>query len=247
MPKTDSKVALVTGAAKRIGAEIARTLHQAGYFVVIHYRSSKHEAEALQLELESKRTASTLLIQADLLNVSELPCLVDNIIAKTGKLNVLVNNASSFYATPIGSITELQFDDLIGSNLKAPLFLSQAVSSYLQQTNGCIINIVDIHGIRPLKAYPTYSVAKAALNMLTLSLARELGPEVRVNGVAPGAILWPEHQGNAAMHKDLIAKTALKREGSPSDIAETVLFLADRATYITGQIIAVDGGRLLNH
>jgi pteridine reductase len=247
MANTEPKVALVTGAAKRIGAEIARILHQAGYFVVIHYRNSELEAKQLQAELEHERQNSTLLIQEDLLNITNLFVMVSDILKQTKRLDILVNNASSFYPTPLGSITEQQFDDLIGSNLKAPLFLSQACAEALQQTNGCIINIVDIHGQRPLKGYPAYSVAKAGLHMLTQSLARELGPHIRVNGVAPGAILWPEHADNTQMHVNLIAKTALKTEGSPQDISKTVLFLAKDAPYITGQIIAVDGGRLLNH
>jgi pteridine reductase len=247
MATTEPKVALVTGAAKRIGAEIARTLHYEGYFVVIHYRHSESEAKQLQTELELKRSNSTLLVKEDLLNIANLPLMVSHILQQTIRLDILVNNASSFYPTLMGSITEQQFDDLIGSNLKAPLFLSQACAPALQQTNGCIINIVDIHGQRPLKGYPAYSVAKAGLHMLTQSLARELGPHIRVNGVAPGAILWPEHADNTQMHVNLIAKTALKNEGSPQDIAKTVLFLAKDAPYITGQIIAVDGGRLLNH
>jgi pteridine reductase len=247
MTTIDSKVALITGAARRIGAEIVRTLHQAGYFVVIHYRSSESEAKQLQTELELVRSNSTLLVKEDLLNIANLPLMVSHILQQTRRLDILVNNASSFYPTPIGLITEQQFDDLIGSNLKAPLFLSQACAPALQQTNGCIVNIVDIHGQRPLKGYSTYSVAKAGLQMLTQSLARELGPSIRVNGVAPGAILWPEHAANAPMHAKLIAKTALKTEGSPQDIAKTVLFLAKDAPYITGQIIAIDGGRLLNH
>ena len=247
MATTEPKVALVTGAAKRIGAEIARTLHQAGYFVVIHYRHSESEAKQLQTELELVRSNTTLLVKEDLLNIASLPRMISHILQQTARLDILVNNASSFYPTPIGSITEQQFDDLIGSNLKAPLFLSQACAPALQQTNGCIVNIVDIHGQRPLKGYSTYSVAKAGLQMLTQSLARELGPYIRVNGVAPGAILWPEHAANTQMHENLIAKTALKTEGSPHDIARTVLFLAKDAPYITGQIIAVDGGRLLNH
>jgi pteridine reductase len=168
-------------------------------------------------------------------------------VAQAGKLDVLVNNASSFYPTPMGTLTEQQFDDLMGTNLKAPLFLAQAAMPQLRANHGCIINIVDIHGFRPLKNYPAYCAAKAGLLMLTQSLARELGPEVRVNGVAPGAILWPEMAENHAMHKDLLARTALKREGSPEDIAKTVLFLVRDADYITGQVIPVDGGRMLNH
>jgi pteridine reductase len=247
MATLQGKTALITGAARRIGAAIARTLHAAGATVVIHYRSSSREAEALQMELNGKRENSCFLVQGDLLEIAALPALVGQVVEKIGRLDILVNNASSFYPTPMGSLTEQQFDDLIGTNLKAPLFLAQAATPQLREHAGCIINIVDIHGFRPLKGYPAYCAAKAGLLMLTQSLARELGPEVRVNGVAPGAILWPEMAENHAMHADLLARTALKREGSPEDIARTVLFLVRDADYITGQVIPVDGGRMLNH
>jgi pteridine reductase len=242
-----NKVALLTGAARRIGAETARTLHAAGATVVIHYRHSSQDAETLQEELNSIRADSCLLVQGDLLEVATLPALIANVVAQTGRLDVLVNNASSFYPTPLDTLSEQQFDDLIGTNLKAPLFMAQAAAPHLQASQGCIINIVDIHGFRPLKGYVAYCVAKAGLLMLTQALARELGPAVRVNGVAPGAILWPEMSENHAMHADILAKTALHREGSPADIARTVLFLVRDADYITGQVIPVDGGRLLNH
>lgn len=241
------KVALLTGAARRIGAEIARILHAAGANVVIHYRSSSRDAETLQSELNALRPDSCFLVQGDLLDVATIPRIMQQTLEQTGRLDVLVNNASSFYPTPLDTLTEQQFDDLIGTNLKAPLFMAQAASPHLQLTHGCIINIVDIHGFRPLKDYPAYCVAKAGLLMLTQSLARELGPTVRVNGVAPGAILWPEMSENHAMHADIVAKTALQREGSPQDIAKTVLFLVRDADYITGQVIPVDGGRMLNH
>lgn len=247
MATLEGKTAFITGSARRIGAVIARTLHAAGAKVVIHYRSSSDEAEALQAQLNAQRADSCFLVRGDLLDVSAIPDLVGQVVAQTGQLDVLVNNASSFYPTPIGSVTEQQFDDLIGTNLKAPLFLAQASAPQLRAHGGCIINIVDIHGFRPLKGYPAYCAAKAGLLMLTQSLARELGPEVRVNGVAPGAILWPEMEENHAMHADLLARTALKREGSPEDIARTVLFLVRDAAYITGQVIPVDGGRMLNH
>lgn len=247
MATLEGKVVLLTGAARRIGAVIARTLHAAGATVVIHYRHSVTEAQQLQTELNAQRVASCFLVQGDLLAIARLPQLMAETLALTGRLDVLVNNASSFYPTPMGTLTETQFDDLIGTNLKAPLFLAQAAAPQLQANRGCIINIVDIHGFRPLKGYPAYCAAKAGLLMLTQSLARELGPEVRVNGVAPGAILWPEMAENHAMHADLLAKTALKREGSPEDIARTVLFLVRDADYITGQVIPVDGGRVLNH
>ncbi|MDD5391502.1 MAG: pteridine reductase [Thiothrix sp.] len=247
MATLEGKVVLLTGAARRIGAVIARTLHSAGATVVIHYRSSVAAAESLQAELNAQRAGSCFLLQGDLLDIASLSHLIAQTVTQAGKLDVLVNNASSFYPTPIGTLTEQQFDDLIGTNLKAPLFLAQAAAPQLRANHGCIINIVDIHGFRPLKNYPAYCAAKAGLLMLTQSLARELGPEVRVNGVAPGAILWPEMAENHAMHQDLLARTALKREGSPEDIAKTVLFLVRDADYITGQVIPVDGGRMLNH
>jgi len=189
MTELTGKVALITGAARRIGAVIAETLHNAGTDVVIHYRNSSEDAKALQAKLNSKRADSCFLVQADLLKVNKLPDLIQQVINQTARLDILVNNASSFYPTKIGEITEQHWDDLMGSNLKAPLFLSQASHTHLKAAGGCIINIVDIHGIRPMKNYPVYSPAKAGLIMLTQSLARELGPDVRVNGVAPGAII----------------------------------------------------------
>ncbi len=248
---TESKVAFITGAARRIGAEIAQTLHAAGYRIVIHYRSSQDEAMQLQQSLNAKRADSCLLVQGDLLAISTLPQLINIAIQWAGRLDVLVNNASSFYPTPLDSLTEAQFDDLIGTNFKAPLFLTQAAAPYLQQTNGCIVNMVDIHGFRPLKNYAAYGAAKAGLWMLTQILARDLGPEVRVNGIAPGAILWPELPENQStpeeIQQELLVRTALKRKGNPDDIAQTVLFLVQNAHYITGHIIPVDGGRMLNN
>lgn len=238
--------ALITGAARRIGAEISRMLHAEGMNIVIHYRSSKDEAEALCNELNALRADSAIIRQADLLNVSECNNLVQKAADYWGELNALVNNASSFYPTPVGEITEAHWDDLMGSNLKAPLFLSQAASPYLVKTRGNIINIVDIHGFRPMKLHPVYCVAKAGLAMLTQSLARELGPEIRVNGVAPGAILWPESELDSQLQQDILERTALKRQGEPKDIATTVRFLIRDANYITGQVIPVCGGRSLN-
>jgi pteridine reductase len=216
--------------------------------ICLHYRSSREEADQLKEELETLRPDSVSLAQADLLHTAELPRLVEKTLERWGRLDVLINNASSFYSTPVGSITEDDWDILIGSNLKAPLFLSQAAAPELKKNSGCIVNIVDIHAFRPLKGYPVYSAAKAGLKTLTESLARELGPEVRVNGVAPGAILWPEQEEEySEQHKEIIQRTALKREGSPADIASAVLFLIRDAQYITGQIIPVDGGRMLAH
>jgi pteridine reductase len=236
---------LVTGGAKRLGAAMARKLHGAGADIVVHYHRSRPAADALVAELEALRPGSALAVCADLHDVDRLPALVDAAVARYGRLDVLVNNASTFYPTPVGTITPAQFDDLVGTNLRAPLFLSQAAAPALRATQGLIINMVDIHARRPLKAHPAYSAAKAGLVMLTKSLARELGPDVRVNGIAPGPVLWPERDLDETLKAEIVAKTALKRSGSPDDIARTALFLATEAPYVTGQIIAVDGGRSL--
>ena len=238
------KVALVTGAARRVGAEIARELHRSGLNVVIHYRESAEAATVLRDELLAARPDSAGLIRADLLDTASLPGVIAQAQGLWGRLDALVNNASGFYPTPVGTIDEAQWDELIGSNLKAPLFLSQAAAPHLAERLGCIVNIVDIHAERPLKAYPVYCAAKAGLVMLTKSLARELAPAVRVNAVAPGAILWPEHASDEA-RRAIVARTALKRQGRPYDIARAVRFLVMEAEYITGEIITVDGGRSL--
>jgi pteridine reductase len=236
---------LVTGGAKRLGAAIGRRLHAAGANVVVHYHQSQPSADELVAELERARAGSALAVRADLHDAERLPLLVDATLARFGRLDVLVNNASTFYPTPVGSITLAQFDDLVGTNLRAPLFLSQAAAPALRAARGLIINMVDIHGRRPLKAHPVYSAAKAGLVMLTQSLARELGPEVRVNAIAPGPVLWPERDIDPQLKDEIIAKTALKRSGSPEDIARTAYFFAAEAPYVTGQVIAVDGGRSL--
>jgi pteridine reductase len=236
---------LVTGGAKRLGAAIGRRLHAAGANVVVHYHQSRPVADALVAEFEALRAGSALAVRADLHDVAHLPDLAQAALARFGRLDVLVNNASTFYPTPVGSITLQQFDDLIGTNLRAPLFLSQAAAPALRESRGLIINMVDIHGRRPLKAHPVYSSAKAGLIMLTKSLARELGPEIRVNGIAPGPVLWPERDLDAALKEEIVARTALKRSGSPDDIARTAYFFAAEAPYVTGQVIAVDGGRSL--
>lgn len=237
----------MTGAARRIGAMVARTLQREGATVVIHYKDSGDEAKALQAELNAQRQGSCLLLQADLLATAQFPQLISALVEQTGRLDILINNASSFYPTPLGSIQEQQWEDLMGTNLKAPLFLSQAALPYLRQSQGVIINMADVHGLRPLPEFSVYCTAKAGLIMLTQVLARELGPSIRVNGIAPGAILWPERPISEGQRAELLAKTALERMGSPEDIARTVLFLVRDAPYITGQVIAVDGGRLLNH
>ena len=236
---------LITGGAKRLGAAIGRRLHAAGANVVVHYHQSRPAADALVAEFEALRAGSALAVRADLHDVAHLPDLAQAALARFGRLDVLVNNASTFYPTPVGSITLQQFDDLIGTNLRAPLFLSQAATPALRESRGLIINMVDIHGRRPLKAHPVYSSAKAGLIMLTKSLARELGPEIRVNGIAPGPVLWPERDLDAALKEEIVARTALKRSGSPDDIASAALFFATEAPYVTGQVIAVDGGRSL--
>ncbi len=237
------QVVLITGGARRIGAEIARTLHAAGANVFIHYRSSAAAAIALADELNKTRAHSAAIHAAHLLRAEAPDELVGAALLQFGRLDILVNNASSFYPTPVGQISLPQWDDLIGSNLKAPLFLSQAAAPSLRASRGLIINMIDIHGLRPLKAYPVYSVAKAGLAMLTRALARELAPEIRVNGIAPGPVLWPEGAMDDALKREIIDKTALKRHGAARDVARTALFLAIDAPFITGQIIAVDGGR----
>ena len=240
-----NKVVLITGAAHRIGATTARLLHAEGMNILLHYRHSREAAEALQAELNDIRPDSVTLLQADLHDTHKLPQLIEDAIKVWGQLDVLINNASSFYATPIGTVTEEHWDDLIGSNLKAPLFLSQAAAPHLRQHQGCIVSIVDIHAERPLKEFPVYSMAKAGLVMLTKSLACELGPEVRVNAVAPGAILWPENLGETEKEK-IISRTFLKRQGAPEDIARAILYLIRDAGYVSGQVLTVDGGRSLN-
>jgi len=239
------KVVLITGGAKRVGAASARLLHEAGANLMIHYRSSATEARALQDELNAIRADSVALIQADLLDIGGLPALVHQTVATFGGLDVLLNNASSFYPTPVGTIAEKDWIDLMGSNLKAPMFLSQAAAPELKKRRGCIINITDIHAERPMKSYVVYSVAKAGLVGLTKSLARELAPEVRVNGIAPGPIMWPEGDSNfdEVSRQRIVSHTMLKRAGDPSDIALAVRFFAMDTHYVTGQILAVDGGR----
>ena len=243
MTSSKDQTVLITGAANRLGAATARALHQAGMRVAIHYRHSKTAAAALRDELNATRADSCLIVQADLTDVAVHPRVVDTVIETWGRLDALVNNASTFYPTPIGRITEANWDDLMGSNLKAPLFLSQAAAPALTASQGCIVNLIDIHAQKPLAGHPVYCAAKAGLGMLTMSLARELGPDVRVNGVAPGAILWPEGELDDDAKREILSRTALKRSGTPEDIANTVLFLVRDGGYITGQIIAVDGGR----
>lgn len=239
------KTVLITGGAKRVGAAISRLLHRGGANLMIHYRSSLGEASSLVAELNADRPNSAALVQADLLDIAALPLLVRETVKVFGKVDVLINNASSFYPTAVGNIDETAWVDLIGTNLKAPLFLSQAAAPELKKSRGCIVNITDIHAERPMKSYVVYSIGKAGLVSMTKSLARELGPEVRVNAVSPGPIMWPEDDPNfdEISRERIIDHTILKRAGGPDDIAKAVRFLIEDAPYVTGQILAVDGGR----
>jgi pteridine reductase len=235
--------ALVTGAARRVGAQIARTLHAAGANVMIHCHRSLDEAQRLAAELNAQRDGSAAVACADLCDTQRLPALVAQTCERFGGLNLLINNASSFYPTPLGSITLQQWHDLMGSNLQAPLFLAQAAAPQLRRHRGSLLNIVDIHGLRPLREHVLYSTAKAGLIMLTRALARELAPEVRVNAIAPGAVLWPEAGIDEQRKDKILGQTPLQHPGSPDDIARAVLFFAQDAPFVTGQILAVDGGR----
>jgi pteridine reductase len=239
------KVVLITGGAKRVGAAICRRLHRQGASLMVHYRSSAAEAQALADELNGHRPDSVSLVQGDLLDPASPEKLVAATVIRYGRLDVLVNNASSFYPTAVGEIVEAHWVDLLGTNLKAPLFLSQAAAPELRKNRGCIVNVADIHAERPMKGYVVYSIAKAGLAALTKSLSQELGPEVRVNAVAPGPIMWPEGDPtfDEAERRRIVEHTALKREGNPDDIARTVRFLVEDAPYITGVILPVDGGR----
>jgi pteridine reductase len=243
MASLDGQWALITGAGKRIGAVVASRLHAAGAGIAVHYFKSSAPADQLVAELNALRPDSAFAIGADLRQTEVLATLVEEVVARVGRLDILINNASSFYPTELGTVTEADWDDLVNSNLKAPLFLAQAALTYLRETHGTIVNMIDIHARRPLRHYHVYGAAKAGLAMLTRSLARDLAPEIRVNGVAPGAILWPEDGMTEKVKQSIIGKVPLGRAGEPDDIARTILFLVRDAPYITGQIIAVDGGR----
>ena len=237
------QTALVTGAARRVGAQIARSLHAAGANIMIHCHRSLAEAQRLAAQLEQARAGSAAVSVTDLRDTAALPGLIAGTCDRFGALDLLINNASSFYPTPIGQITLVQWNDLIGTNLQAPLFLAQAAAPELRRRGGLLLNIVDIHGQRPLREHAVYSVAKAGLIMLTRALARELAPQVRVNAIAPGAVLWPEQGLDEARRDRIRAQTPLQRPGTPEDIARAVLFFATEAPFVTGQILAVDGGR----
>lgn len=243
LPSLSGKVALITGAARRIGATVCRCLHADGANVAVHYRGSADEATTLCDELNTLRPNSAMSIQANLADTGQLPDLVATVGAWHGNLDILINNASSFYPTPVGEITESDWDDLIGTNLKAPLFLSQAASPELRKARGVIVNIVDIHSLRPLRNHAVYGSSKAGLAMLTRSLAKDLAPEIRVNGVSPGAIMWPEAGLSDTTKASILEQIPAGRAGNASDIAGCVLYLVRDASYVTGQIIAVDGGR----
>lgn len=245
MSSAPRPAALITGSAKRIGAAIARALHTAGYDLALHYRHSRGDIAALAAELERARAGSTLLLQADLTQFDRLPELIAHTVGRFGRLDALVNNASSFTPTPIGTTTPAQWDALFASNARAPFFLAQAAAPHLKATRGAIVNLVDIYGERPLRQHTVYCMAKAALLMATKSLAVELGPEVRVNAVSPGAVLWPEDAGNVAAQEAMLGRTPLARTGTPEEVAEAVRWLLRDATYSSGQVLYLDGGRML--
>lgn len=238
-----AKTILITGGAKRIGQQMARTLHKTGHNIMVHYRSSANAADKLVTELNAQRPSSAAAVQGDLLDIDCIPQIVDQVLDRFGAMDVLINNASTFYPTPIELLEKEFWNDLVGSNLRAPAFMVKACAPHLRASNGCIINIVDIHAKHPMADHPIYCSAKAGLEMLTKSLARDLAPEIRVNAVAPGAILWPENRDDSVNEQEVVQKIPLQRLGHPDDIAKLTGFLIDDAAYITGQIIAVDGGR----
>ncbi|MFC1696372.1 pteridine reductase [Pseudomonadota bacterium] len=240
------KTALVTGAAARIGAATITALHERGCDVMLHYNSSRESAQHLADELNAKRSESAALAQADLSSPAGVASLAEQVSARFGRLDVLVNNASRFYPTAAGETQAWQWDDLINSNLRGPYFLVQALLGELRTAGGSVINILDVHADRPMKGHAVYCISKAGLAMMTRALAQELGPSIRVNGVAPGAILWPENEPDAAEKQAVLSRTALGRLGDPSDIASAVVYFALDAPYVTGQILAVDGGRSVN-
>jgi pteridine reductase len=245
-PRHERPVVLVTGAGKRVGAVIARTLHAAGYDLALHYRHSAAEAELLATSLERQRSGSTYTVQGELADIDALPAVVQRVLGRFGRLDALVNNASAFYPTPVGTATPAQWNDLFASNAQAPFFLAQAATPALREARGAIVNLVDIYAERPLADHPVYCMAKAALAAMTRSLALDLGPDVRVNGVAPGAVMWPSDGKPYDDQQAMLARTPLQRAGSPDDVAGAVLWLLRDAPFVTGQIIRVDGGRTLS-
>jgi pteridine reductase len=243
-----AKVALITGAARRVGAEIARALHAAGYNVVLHYNHSGEEAEQLSALFNQQRPHSAMTLKGDLSDLTQTMSLAKQAEAVWGRLDILVNNASRFYKTHVGTVTEASWDDLMNTNLKAPFFLCQAAREYLDKQQGCIVNIADVHAERPMHDYAVYCISKAGLVMLTQALAKELGPSIRVNAVAPGTVVWPEgeNQLNDELKQKIMQRTALHRHGSAEDIAKAVLYLVRDADYVTGEVLTVDGGRSLH-
>lgn len=245
-PQHDRPVALITGAGRRVGAVIARTLHGAGYDLALHYRHSADEARALADELEQQRACSTLLLQAELADLAAPPRMIEQLLAHYGRLDALVNNASAFYPTPLGTVTPTQWNELFASNAMAPFFLSQAAIPALREARGAIVNLLDIYAERPLANHTVYCMAKASLGAMTRSLALDLGPDVRVNGVAPGAVMWPSEGKPYDDQRAMLARTPLARAGAPEDVAGAVLWLLRDAPFVTGQTIRVDGGRSLS-
>ena len=244
MNEENAPVVLVTGGAKRVGAAIVRRLHDEGWRVAIHYRASAAEASLLAATLNATRADSAMAVQADLLQTAKLGAFVDGVTAAFGRLDALVNNASTFYPTPLAALNEADWATLIGSNLQAPLFLSQAAARHLTATRGCIVNITDIHAERPMPGYVIYNVAKAGLRGLTMALARDLAPAVRVNAVAPGPMMWPDDgQISSRERARILRQVPLAREGGAAQIAEAVKYLVCDGQFVTGQTINVDGGR----
>jgi len=244
--QTTRRTALITGAARRIGACIAETLHQRGCEVFLHYHSSAGAVNELARKLNGLRADSARVLQADLGDPDEVQRLAGQVREHAGGLDLLVNNASQFFPTEVGSTSTSQWDDLMNSNLRGPYFLTQALIAELSLAGGSVVNLLDVHAARPMPGHAVYCMAKAGLQMMTLALARELGPQIRVNGVAPGAILWPEHEGNSVAQQAILDKTVMGRAGQPEDIASAVAYLGLEAPYVTGQVLAVDGGRSLN-
>lgn len=244
--KSRVRSALITGAARRIGACITETLHQRGCDVFLHYHSSRDSVDDLADRLNADRPGSALVVQADLGNPDDIDHVVGQIRKTTNSLDLLVNNASQFFPTSVGSTTAQQWDDLMNSNLRGPYFLTQALLPELTVGGGSVVNLLDVHATRPMSGHAVYCMAKAGLQMMTLALAKELGPQVRVNGVAPGAILWPEHESSSELQREILKRTVMGRAGEPQDIATAVAYLGLDAPYVTGQVLAVDGGRSLN-
>lgn len=245
-PRHDRPVALITGAGRRVGAVTARVLHAAGYDLALHYRHSAADAQVLAGELELQRGGSTLLLQAELAELPALTRMIEQLLAHYGRLDALVNNASTFYPTALGAATAQQWNELFASNAQAPFFLSQAAIPALREARGGIVNMIDIYAERPLAGHALYCMAKAALAAMTRSLALELGPEIRVNGVAPGAVMWPSDGKPYDDQQTMLARTPLQRAGTPDDVASAILWLLRDAPFVTGQIIRVDGGRTLS-